>query len=120
MALDAPSDQYIAQSHILDFAESEELELADALTRFGAVYDDFVYADSGSRRWKGQSPLCLSDLMFKPNGIPFVSFFSGCGGMDLGFETAGFEHVAAFEINELFCKTLRIKSSQMDCFRATY
>lgn len=27
--------------------------------------------------------------------------------MDLGFEAAGFRHVAAFEINELFCKTLR-------------
>ena len=106
IGLDAP-DRYIAQSHILDFAESEDLELADALARFGAVYDDFVYADSGSRRWEGQSPVRLSDLMSSPNGIPFVSFFSGCGGMDLGFETAGFEHMAAFEINELFCKTLR-------------
>ncbi|WP_287130252.1 DNA cytosine methyltransferase [Candidatus Cyanaurora vandensis] len=36
-----------------------------------------------------------------------VSFFSGCGGMDLGLEAVGYHHVAAFEINELFCKTLR-------------
>ena len=113
--LDAP-ERYTAQSHILDFAESEDLELADALARFGAGYDDFVYADSGSRRWEGQSPLYLSDLVSSPHGIPFVSFFSGCGGMDLGFETAGFEHAAAFEINELFCKTLRINRPKWTVF----
>ena len=38
---------------------------------------------------------------------PMVSFFAGCGGMDLGLEAVGYRHVAAFEINELFCKTLR-------------
>jgi DNA (cytosine-5)-methyltransferase 1 len=40
-------------------------------------------------------------------GIPLVSFFTGCGGLDLGFEAAGYAHVASFEFNELFCKTLR-------------
>lgn len=100
-------DLYSAQSQILDFAESEDLDLSDALNRFGAVYDDLVYADSRSRAWAGRSPLHLSDLASEPNGIPFVSFFAGCGGMDLGFEAAGFKHAAAFEINELFCKTLR-------------
>ncbi len=39
--------------------------------------------------------------------IPVVSFFSGAGGLDLGFEAAGFHHVAAVEINSLFCDTLR-------------
>lgn len=29
------------------------------------------------------------------------------GDIDLGFEAAGFKHLAAFEFNELFCKTLR-------------
>ena len=39
--------------------------------------------------------------------VPVVSFFSGAGGMDLGFESAGFHHVALFEHNEMFCRTLR-------------
>ena len=107
MGLDAPAAQYAFQSTILDAAESEGLELADALSRFGVLYDDLVYADSRSKKWKGQAPLRLGDFASEPNGIPFVSFFAGCGGMDLGFEYAGFAHVAAFEINELFCKTLR-------------
>ena len=105
--LDAPAPRYVFQSTILNTAENEGLYLADALSRFGMHYEDLVYADSRSRRWEGQPPLQLADFASEPNGVPFVSFFAGCGGMDLGFECAGFAHVAAFEINELFCKTLR-------------
>ena len=36
--------------------------------------------------------------------------------MDLGFETAGFSHVAAFEINEIFCKTLRHNCPEWNVF----
>ena len=39
--------------------------------------------------------------------MPLVSFFSGCGGLDLGFEFAGFKTVAMIEISEIFCNTLR-------------
>ena len=107
MSNSAPAPLYNLQSDILDNADAERLELADALARSGIHIDDLIYENSKARRWTGSCPLQLGDLRNEPNGIPFVSFFSGCGGMDLGFETAGFRHIAAFEINELFCKTLR-------------
>jgi len=33
-----------------------------------------------------------------PNGLNSLSLFSGGGGLDLGFEYAGFNHIAAYEI----------------------
>ena len=95
------------QSEILHCAETEGLDLATTLERSGIALDDLVYANSGTKRWEGNSTVDLDHLRQGNNNIPFVSFFSGCGGMDLGFEAAGFQHIAAFEINELFCKTLR-------------
>ena len=107
MGNSAATQQYELQSNILDYAETEGLELAGTLAHFGIDFDDLIYANSRSRHWTGSCPLQLDDLRGEPNDIPFVSFFSGCGGMDLGFEAVGFRHIAAFEINELFCKTLR-------------
>lgn len=49
----------------------------------------------------------LDDYRHPPHGIPLVSFFSGGGGMDLGFEAAGFTHLALIEKSALFCATLR-------------
>ncbi len=98
---------YKLQSDILDNADVKGLELADALALSEVNLDDLIYENSRTRRWAGSPPLELDDLRSEPNRIPFISFFSGCGGIDLGFEAAGFQHNAALEINELFCKTLR-------------
>ena len=32
------------------------------------------------------------------NNLRVLSIFSGCGGLDLGFDKAGFTHVAAYDI----------------------
>lgn len=77
------------------------------LGEIGLGYDDLVYRDSYSLRWAGPRHVTLTDVAPSSAAIPLVSFFTGCGGMDLGLEAAGYRHVAAFEINELFCKTLR-------------
>jgi DNA (cytosine-5)-methyltransferase 1 len=59
----------------------------------------------------GQSARRLdpSDLMpeLAPNGITCLSLFSGGGGLDVGFERAGFEHSAAFELLDICGSTLR-------------
>jgi DNA (cytosine-5)-methyltransferase 1 len=40
------------------------------------------------------------------NGIKVISFFTGAGGLDLGFDLAGFDVVYATDIDPLCCKTL--------------
>lgn len=96
-----------SQSNLLDRVENKGLNLFDELERLGLNYDALVYRDSGKRRWTGRKPLTLENFSTSPMGVPMVSFFTGCGGMDLGFEASGFAHIASFEFNELFCKTLR-------------
>lgn len=46
-------------------------------------------------------------LAAPPNGATFVSAYSGCGGLDLGFRMAGFEPVWANEINPSAAATYR-------------
>lgn len=50
------------------------------------------------------------DLMpqLDANGLTALSLFSGGGGLDLGFERAGFTHCAAIEILDICGETLRL------------
>jgi DNA (cytosine-5)-methyltransferase 1 len=50
-----------------------------------------------------------NDLMpqLEANNLRCLSLFSGGGGLDLGFERAGFGHVAAYELLEICGQTLR-------------
>lgn len=100
------------QKKIFEFSRRKGVELNQALEHHGYSFDDLIYEESHKKEWVGPKPKNLSDYKSKPNGIPLVSFFTGCGGIDLGFEAAGYEHKAAFEFNELFCKTLRKNRTQ--------
>lgn len=83
-------------------------EISDALLPAALTIDDLVYENSSALRWTGSKPVRLASFRQVGKGIPFVSFFSGCGGIDLGFEAVGFQHSAAFEFSEIFCDTLRL------------
>lgn len=50
-----------------------------------------------------------TDLMPKldSNGLTCLSLFSGGGGLDVGFEQAGFDHEACFELLDVCGQTLR-------------
>lgn len=98
-----PSSIFDQQTLALRTCQTKALALGEQ----GIEQDDLVYRDAYSLRWAGPDQTQLSDFGLMSAGIPFVSFFTGCGGMDLGLEALGYEHVAAFEFNELFCKTLR-------------
>ncbi len=54
----------------------------------------------------------LDPLTYMPqragNGLQALSLFSGGGGMDVGFDRAGFVHVASYEIMEGAAEVLRI------------
>jgi DNA (cytosine-5)-methyltransferase 1 len=60
--------------------------------------------------------LDVCDLMphCGPNGLTGLSLFAGGGGLDLGFERAGFAHAAAFEVLDVCGETLRNNRSAWD------
>jgi len=41
------------------------------------------------------------------NGISVISFFTGAGGLDLGFDLTGYDVVYATDIDEMSCETLK-------------
>ena len=104
------------QNRILALAKRNRTPLVEALALFGKTVDDLVYEHSRKEFWEGGKPLSLDDFRGDRHQIPMVSFFSGCGGIDIGFEAAGFKHLAAFEINEHCCKTLRKNRPEWSVF----
>lgn len=87
---------------------TQQLDLHQELQRLGLTYDDLKYRISPSIVAVDSSPyLSLEHFSVCSHGVPVVSFFAGAGGFDLGFTAAGFQHLAAIEINPLCCQTLR-------------
>ena len=109
------SPGFEVQEKILNEAPTQA-DIVDVIGPLGWSIDDLKYQTSKSLSWDGERPKSLN--WFEPvgSGIPFVSFFTGCGGMDLGFEAVGFKHKAAFEISEVFCNTLRVNRPDWKVF----
>ena len=98
------------QDKILSIIESSletGKDLDVLLNKNGFSYNDLRYKTNPSPQLVESSYQSLEEFNKPFNGIPVESFFSGCGGLDLGFESAGFEHLVLIEHNELFCDTLR-------------
>ena len=100
-------DQFLYQQELIDESLKSDLPFSKLLEDAGLSYDNLIYKNSFSKTYPCRRPNTLDNILVPKHDIPVVSFFSGCGGLDLGFEAASFYHVACFEINELFCKTLR-------------
>lgn len=60
-------------------------------------------------------PLALMPLQAR-NGLRTLSLFSGGGGMDIGFDRAGFDHVANYEIMEGAGEVLRAAHPEWNVF----
>ncbi len=84
----------------------EGIGLAELLEDKGYSYEDLRYRYNTQKVESRARYLTIDELQQRAIGIPAVSFFSGAGGLDLGFEAAGFQHLASFEFNATFCKTL--------------
>ena len=101
------------QVELIRYCVDQRLDLEDELLKMGSSYDDLQYKHNDLNEHLFSTDATypiyrtLEDYDFPRHNIPVVSFFSGAGGMDLGFERAGFEHLASIEVNELFCETLR-------------
>jgi len=101
------------QTELLKKCISEHLDLDKELNARGITYDDLRYRESaiGYELFPDSALLGnliqIEDCQRRKNNISTVSFFSGCGGLDIGFDYAGFENLAAIENNAVFCHTLR-------------
>ena len=95
------------QITVLRRSVEKGLRLRDELRKLGSSYEALRYRHNGRVLGNKSTYLQVDALQAKATGVPSVSFFSGCGGMDLGFESAGFEHLGCFEVVECFCETLR-------------
>lgn len=106
---------YVSQCDLLKGA-GLDTDIEDALYPAGLSINDLVYEESRTVSWLGKKPRKLSSFRKIGKDIPLVSFFTGCGGLDLGFESIGFTHVAAFEHNDIFCRTLRLNKPKWKIF----
>jgi DNA (cytosine-5)-methyltransferase 1 len=95
------------QVKLIENSEQSGIPFSKILEEVGMSYNDLIYKNSYLEKYSGPKPYVLENFYKNSIDIPVVSFFSGCGGMDLGLEAAGFSHVACFEINEIFCKTIQ-------------
>lgn len=103
------------QERILVRAMESGTKLSDLLSLNGLSYDDLRYIDS----FKGIDKVIdieehpsLDSVAPAEGTIPAISFFSGAGGLDVGFRYAGFKNIISIEHTELFCNTLRLNSPE--------
>lgn len=105
-----------AQEDLLRTCIGEGIGLSEALRSQGHTYDDLIYRVNAPvipTIATFHSPV---DFNFPETAIPSVSFFSGGGGMDIGFRKAGFSVLGAFEINQTFCETLRANDPSLSVY----
>lgn len=99
---------YDRQQKLIKKSLRQDLHLHEILHKEGLTYDDLVYRTSRiSKLVDTDQPIGLSSVCTKYHGLPAISFFAGAGGMDLGFEAAGFQHLLSLEVNPIFCETIR-------------
>ena len=101
------------QLNLIEFAVRKKHHLSDVLKERGLSYDSLVYSD-GVCRFNRQVPdfVPVDERSRKPNGIKCVSFFSGAGGLDIGFKCAGFENIIDVELNDMFGNTLKANGAK--------
>lgn len=92
---------------ILKNCIEKDLPLAQSLKENGLKYDDLRYEMSEVPHYPKQKLVLLKDFEEPEINVPVISFFSGAGGIDLGFEALGFQHTLLVEKIPLFCETLK-------------
>jgi len=102
------------QIEILKGCLANKQSLSIELKLLGKNYDDLQYQINFRPVLRDKRFYSLNDFQEKPDSIPVVSFFSGAGGLDLGFEAAGFYNSVLIEKNPLFCETLKYNRPAWD------
>ncbi|MDR2506142.1 MAG: DNA cytosine methyltransferase, partial [Oscillospiraceae bacterium] len=95
------------QNKLLADCIHKDIALFDALVQRGFTYDSLRYTEYSDVVPQGEVVETLDNKVKSNATIPAVSFFSGAGGLNIGFEYAGFDNLVSIEFNEVFCNTLR-------------
>jgi DNA (cytosine-5)-methyltransferase 1 len=98
------------QLKLLNKCVLESLLLHEELSKLGFSYDNLrynKYVNGFSRQGKAES---LDNITPSTDEIPAISFFSGAGGIEIGFKHAGFQNLVSIENNKLFCDTLKLNN----------
>lgn len=99
---------YKHQKELIDYSIQKETPLEEVLSKDGFDYNSLVYYDEAEiSNFRFPTFIPVNERKAIAPKIPCVSFFSGAGGLDLGFKYAGFENILDVEINGMFCDTLR-------------
>jgi len=96
------------QLSIVEECAAHGSSLAETLIKLNLSYDDLRYKINETPQYPRQKIFTLSDFQEPETNIPVISFFSGAGGLDLGFEALGFKHTLLIEKIPLFCETLKV------------
>ncbi len=106
----------VRQLALLKRSVKEDIDLDDALHDIGCRYEDLRYRHNRTPAASSADYLTTDELRADNIDVPAVSFFSGAGGLDLGFEAAGFQHLASFEYSDIFCGTIRANRPKWNVF----
>lgn len=98
------------QDDILQYCIKNEVKLSDILMNKGITYDQLRYVEYMDIVPTVEKYQTLDDIEKKNDNIPAISFFSGGGGLNIGFEYAGFDNLASIEFNQIFCDTLKLNN----------
>lgn len=98
------------QNKILHQSVERGVKLSELLEEDHCSYDDLRYSDElyfDAHDNPFSAVTTMEGVPHYDDGIPAVSFFTGAGGMDIGFKYAGFNNIIGIEHMPLFCQTLR-------------
>jgi DNA (cytosine-5)-methyltransferase 1 len=109
------------QVELLQRCIQNDLDLDQVLESLGLEYDCFRYRQNDDGNFlfpESERSISLpyktpEDCRLQVHEVPAIGFFSGTGGLEIGFEYAGFNSLASIEINETFCTTLRRNNKQL-------
>lgn len=98
----------IKQEKLLKRALEEGESLSKLLAVEKLTYDVLRYKENPEISDECVKPIEILDTIEKStDNIPAISFFSGAGGFNVGFDYAGFNNIISIEFNEICCNTLR-------------
>lgn len=104
---------YKKQKEMVEYSIKSGIPFEEILLKNGLDYNSLVYSDEAKiQDYSFPNFIPVNERKPITSDIPCVSFFSGAGGLDLGFKYAGFETIFDIEINEMFCNTLRANGAK--------